>query len=119
VLANDPSEGHRRLAAEAIGALGADAASASEALAKALGDGDADVRFVSAWALASIGDSAQPAVERVLAVGTPAAQIAAIRALEMLYTKSAWETLKRHWQHSGMPSPYDEAQLRAIIGEPR
>jgi len=119
VLESDPSEGYRQLAAQAIGTLGADAASATEALAKALGDRDVDVRFDAAWALASIGHAAEPALERVVGGGTPAAQLSAVRALEMLYTKSAWAILLRHWRQSRVIPPYDETKLRALIGEPR
>jgi HEAT repeat protein len=118
VLANDPGEGDRELAAQAIGALGADAATATEPLATALNVREADVRFSAAWALASIGAQSLPALEKVLTGGTPAAQLAAIRALEMLYTRPAWAIVKRYWERSGMRYPYDDAKLRAIIGEP-
>lgn len=119
VLARDPSDGNRQLAAQAIGALGVEAATTTEPLATALGDRDADVRFSAAWALASIGDSSLPALERVVSEGTPPARLAALRALEMLYSRPAWTIVKRYWRESGMPSPYDEARLEAIIGEPR
>jgi HEAT repeat protein len=119
LVENDPVEGYRQLAAEAIGTLGAEAATATEPLAQALDDCDADVRFSAAWALASIGDKTLPALERVAAAGTPVAQLAAIRALEMIYSRPAWAIVKRHWEKSGIPYPYDEARIKAIIGEPR
>jgi HEAT repeat protein len=119
VLANDPGEGNRQLAAQAIGALGADAATATEPLAAALHDREADVRFSAAWALASIGEQSLPTLERVVTGGTPPAQLAAIRALEMMYSRPAWAIVKRYWERPGMRYPYDETRLRVIIGEPR
>ena len=119
LLENDQGDGYRQLAAQAIGSLGEEAASATEALAQALDDCDADVRFNAAWALAGIGGKTLPALERVASAGTPAAQLAAIRALEMIYSRPGWAIVKRHWEKSGMPYPYDEARIKAIIGEPR
>ena len=119
ILRNDPSPGYRFLSVQAIGSQGEKAVSAILQVVEALSDCDADVRLASGWALGSIGPKAVPFVKESLKSRDVREQFAAVRALEFIYSAEAWNCLKEYWrQRSDGFSPYEEDDLRRIIGAP-
>ena len=118
-------------ALNALGKQGAYAAAAVPTIVRSVTDSDGGIRAearraallenepgvgyreLAAEAIGTLGE------ERVASAGTPEAKLAAIRALEMIYSRLAWTIVKRHWERSATTYPYDEARIKAIIGEPR
>jgi HEAT repeat protein len=85
------SAGERAGIVRAIGSFGSDAAPAVNDVAKALGDGDAEVRVAAAWALSQMGATgvtAVPALEKSLKDPSPRVRTLSAVALRAMGEKA-------------------------------